>query len=188
MSAESHQGSEQPRAYWRSLHKSREEILNVRAEMMRQRGKPAVVIDSTGRFLATPVLFFILLLTHVGWVVLNVGAFGVTPWDPPPFTLLATIASVEAPFIALLILMRQNRDSRIDELREEIDLQVVLHIEREVTRNLRLLDAIREKLDVKLDAIDGQEVLDEMKEELDPKQLMTYLRKHIEEAEGDHLG
>ena len=26
-------------------------------------------------------------------------------WDPPPFTLLATIASVEAPFLSVLVLL-----------------------------------------------------------------------------------
>lgn len=52
---------------------------------------------------------------------------------------LATIASVEAPFIALFVLMHQKRETNVEELRGEVELQVALHTEREVTMLLRLV-------------------------------------------------
>ena len=56
-------------------------------------------------------------------VVLNLPVFPwFRPWDPYPFILLATFASAEAAFIALLVLMYQRRNARISELREEVSL------------------------------------------------------------------
>ena len=109
---------------------------------------------------------------------------GVEPWDPYPFTFLATIASVEAPFISLLVLMRQHRDERIAELREEIDLQVSLHIEREVTAALRMLGEVQHALRVQT-RMDG-ETLQQMEQPLDAEHLMDHLEKHLDESEGEN--
>ncbi len=153
----------------------------MREEMTRRRSWLAAGIDRAGNLLAHPVFFTVLLAAHLGWVAANLGWIpGVPAWDPYPFMLLATIASAEAPFIALLILMRQHRDQRIDELREEVTLQVDLHVEREATKALRMLAAIHEKLGIETEA--GED-LDRMTEELDPRLLLEDLEERLEEAE-----
>lgn len=88
---------------------------------------------------------------------------------------------MEAPFIALLVLMRQHRDQRIDELREEVALQVDLHVEREATRILRMLARIQDRLEIETDAEDPY--LDRMMEELDPRHLLRDVEERLEEAE-----
>lgn len=169
------------------------EILNVRrrAEAERGRGRQAVVW--VGKVLARPAFFFALLLLHAGWVVANLpGWVPWPPWDPPPFTLLATIASVEAPFIALLILMRQEHDRRIAELREETALQVSFHAEREASAQLRLLVAIADRLGIeRLEEIaetEGEPRLDlaAMQRTLDPERLVEETRRQLEES-GEEL-
>ena len=162
----------------------KEEVLNVRAEMMKRRGPVGGIIDEIGRRLAHPPFFIALLLSHLLWIVLNVRLIpGLQPFDPYPFVFLATIASVEAPFIALLVLMRQHRDERVAELREEVDLQVSLHLERELTAGLRMLREIQQSLKVQTSVED--EALEHMQEPLDPEQLLEHLEKHLDEAEGE---
>ena len=83
------------------------------------------------------------------WITLNAGlAPGVAPWDPFPFVLLTGITSIEAIFLTLFILISQNRMSAAADRREELDIQVNLLTEHELTRALRLLDAIATKLGI----------------------------------------
>src|SRR5688500_16456271 len=58
-----------------------------------------------------------------GWILWNVGLLGFPPIDPFPFGLLTMIVSLEAIFLSIFVLMTQNRESSIAELREEVTLQ-----------------------------------------------------------------
>ena len=165
----------------------KDEVLNVRAQMMKRRGVVGGLIDEVGRRLSHPPFFIGLLLVHLLWVVPNTGVIpGLEPWDPYPFTFLATVASVEAPFISLLVLMRQHRDERVAELREEIDLQVSLHLEREVTAGLRMLREIQQSLNVQTQV--DPESLEHMQKPLDAEHLLDHLEKHLDQAEGEKEG
>ncbi len=158
-----------------------EEILNVRLETAKRQGRLADVVDSVGRILADPVFFTLFLGAHVGWVVCNLPFMPWSPWDPYPFMLLATIASVEAPFIALLVLMHQHRQERINELRDEVMLQIDLHVERKASMTLRMLDELYRKLGHE----PNHDGLDRLKHDLDPRQLMEDIRDELEKAEGE---
>lgn len=178
-SAPSHDGqSSQPK----EGSQAGDEILNVRGEVAKRRKALPALVDRIGRYLAHPYFFLGFLVFHLGWIVLNLRLWPWQPWDPYPFTFLATIASAEAPFLALLVLMFQQRSARIDELRGEIDLQVCLHIEREISMSLRLLQELQEKLQV--DSQQDREQVERMKEYLDPQRLMSDIRRELEVAEG----
>lgn len=186
MATQRHFGRTQPSSqHWQQIGKSAEEILNVRTEMARRRRRLSVLIDWLGGILAHPAFFLVLLTTHLLWIVLNLPLYPwFKPWDPYPFTFLATVTSAEAPFIALLVLMSQRRDSRIDELREEIALQVSLHVERQTTMTLRLLDEIQQQLQIRTQQ--DREALDHMQQNLDPQNLMYRLRGDLQKAEGNN--
>lgn len=171
-------------AYWKNIGRNAGEVLNVRTEATRSRSALAAAIDATGRILAHPAFFVCLLASHLVWIGLNLPLFPwFKPWDPYPFTFLATLASAEAPFIALLVLMHERRESRIGELREEISLQVSLHVERELSMALRLLRESHQAMRVPSEQ-DGDK-LDTMCAELDPRSLMYDLRRDLREAEGE---
>lgn len=163
------------------LGKSAEDILNVRLEIASHQSRMADLIDGIGRVLAHPIFFVGLFASHVLWVGVNLPTVPWAPWDPYPFTFLATVASVEAPFIALLILVYQRRDRRIAELREEIDLQVTLHVERKTAMALRMLEELEKKVGIETD----HDALDRLKKDLDPEHLMQDIRERLKEAEGD---
>ena len=93
------------------------------------------------------------LLLHVVWfgvwVSTNVGLIpGVTPFDPFPFPFLTMTVSLEAIFLALFVLASQNRLARQSDKRSQLDLQVNLLAEREMTAVLQLLRDIASHLDV----------------------------------------
>jgi uncharacterized membrane protein len=111
------------------------------------------------------------------WIAANVGIFKVSPFDPFPFGLLTTIVSLEAIFLSTFVLVSQNRDAAIAERREELDLQIDLLSEHEITRILQLVDAIAQHLNVKLDDVPGD--LQELKSETSPAEILNELdRKH----------
>ena len=94
------------------------------------------------------------LLLHVVWFLVwipwNIGLFGLRPFDPYPFGLLTMVVSLEAIFLAIFVLMTQQRESAIAELREEMSLQVGLRLEEEVTKTLQLVAGLYTRMGHKL--------------------------------------
>jgi uncharacterized membrane protein len=90
-------------------------------------------------FLILNAAFFII------WLLINTGSLGLLPFDPYPFTLLTTLVSLEAIMLAIFVLMSQNRASRVDDLREEVDLQINVISEKELTKIMKLLAVLMEK-------------------------------------------
>src|SRR3989344_8811363 len=77
---------------------------------------------------------FILLnvFVFVAWILINTNQIkSIPPFDPFPFSLLTTIVSLEAIILAVFVLMSQNRNIKVDDLREETHLQLNLISERE---------------------------------------------------------
>ena len=73
------------------------------------------------------------------WIAWNTGLLGLKRFDPYPFGLLTMVVSLEAIFLSIFVLMAQQRESAIAELREELGLQVSLRVEQEVTKTLQLV-------------------------------------------------
>lgn len=114
-------------------------------------------------FLGTNVFFFLF------WILVNTGVVPIFPIiDPFPFFLLTTFVSLEAILLAIVVLVSENRAARVAELREEIDFQVNVQAEREITKMLTMLDEIRAALKIrpKNDA-----ELEEMKRTIDVERL-----------------
>jgi uncharacterized membrane protein len=82
------------------------------------------------------------------WTVANAGWIpGLPQWDDS-FVLLATIASVEAIFLSTFVLIAQNRMATIADRRADLDLQISLLAEHEVTRIAEMVGRIAEHLDI----------------------------------------
>lgn len=80
------------------------------------------------------------------WIPINLGWFeGIKPFDPFPFGLLTMAVSLEAIALAIIVLISQNRASRIGDLREEIDLQINTMAEEEITKIIKLQLMLLEK-------------------------------------------
>jgi uncharacterized membrane protein len=86
-------------------------------------------------------------LLVVVWVAVNIGWTPLKAFDPT-FVILATIASVEAIFISTFILIAQNRAAEAADRRADLDLQISLLSEHEVTQLIRLVSRIAEQLGI----------------------------------------
>ena len=84
------------------------------------------------------------------WIAINVGLMpGVLPFDPYPFSFLTLVVSLEAIFLAIFVLMSQNRAAEKDRLAAEQDFQVNLKSElmlEELMRKSRGRDDQIEKI------------------------------------------
>jgi len=86
------------------------------------------------------------------WLLLNTGRFGIAPFDPYPYGLLTMIVSLEAIFLSTFVLISQNRISEESDRRADLDLHIGLLNEAELTRVLKMLHAIQEKMGIECDA------------------------------------
>src|SRR3990167_7417846 len=98
---------------------------------------------------STPFLISHILI-FAGWIVVNLGYTpSIEIFDPFPFGLLTMVVSLEAIFLAIFILVSQNRSSYISTLRDEVHLGVNLIAEEEITKILEVLADIRKEMGIK---------------------------------------
>jgi uncharacterized membrane protein len=113
------------------------------------------------------------------WIAWNTGLLGLVPFDPFPFGLLTMVVSLEAIFLSIFVLMAQQRESAIAELREELGLQVSLRVEQEVTKTLQLVAGLYTRMGHR---VGDDPELHRMLEPLDVKQIERELLAQIEAA------
>lgn len=116
------------------------------------------------------------LATFGAWIVVNLKWIpGIPAWDPS-FVILAMVASVEAIFLSTFVLITQNRMAATAERRAQLDLQINLLAEHEVTKLIRMVAAIADRLEV--DTESGPEI-EELKSDIAPEAVLD----EIESAE-----
>ena len=104
------------------------------------------------------------------WIFINTGLVpGVAPFDPFPFPFLTMSVSLEAIFLALFVLESQNRLAKLSDHRANLDLQVNLLAEREMTAALQLLSDIARHL--KVDTSVSREQLNDLIKTTDVERL-----------------
>lgn len=129
----------------------------------------------TTRF-GTIWFFNVNALFFVGWIVVNLGLIpGIPPFDAYPFGMLTMVVSLEAIFLSIIVLISQNRAARIADLREEVDFQVNVQAEREITEIIRMLDGIQHNLGIEHDNPDSKW----MQSELDLRELERRIEREI---------
>lgn len=124
-------------------------LAEVRRQMDSGRTMQDRVADLITAFSGSMAFLYFHVAWFGGWIVLNMQWFGLTPFDPYPFGLLTMIVSLEAIFLSTFVLISQNRISSISDERSDLDLHIDLLAEYEITKILRLADAIADKLGAK---------------------------------------
>src|SRR3954453_20708301 len=103
------------------------------------------------------------------WIVANLRWIpGVPVWDPS-FVILAMVASVEAIFLSTFVLITQNRMAATAERRAQLDLQINLLAEHEVTKLIRMVSAIADHLNIETER--GPEI-EELKSDIAPEAVL----------------
>ena len=101
--------------------------------------------DAVTRFTGSLTFVAVHLAVFGTWVLVNSGLLPVPAFDPS-FVILATVASVEAIFLSTFVLISQNRMQALADERADLDLQVSLLAEHEITRLITLVQAMAEKM------------------------------------------
>lgn len=125
--------------------------------------------DAITRFSGSMTFVYIHAAWFTAWVFVNLGWMGLPKFDPYPFGLLTLIVSLEAIFLSTFVLLSQNRQAAVADQRADLDLQINLLAEYEVTRILTLVDRIADKLGID-DCKDPE--LRELEKDVEPDELL----------------
>lgn len=107
------------------------------------------------------------------WVVWNSGLLPLKKFDES-YVMLAMAASVEAIFLSTFVLITQNRMAALAEQRAELDLQISLLAEHEITRMMHLVIEIGEKLGI--DGVNDPD-LEQLKKDVHPERVLDRIEK-----------
>jgi uncharacterized membrane protein len=151
---------------------------NIRAlQLRRQRGEKDATVEeriaeAITRFAGSMPFVYLHLAFFGFWIVANLGLVpGVPAWDPS-FVVLAMVASVEAIFLSTFVLISQNRMAAAADKRADLDLQISLLAEHEVTRLVTLVSGIADRIGVKTEADPD---LEEITEDVAPEAVLDEL-------------
>ncbi len=158
------------------VHRNIAALIEVRARNERARSTSDRIVDGIARFCGSLKFVWIHAAILVAWITINLELVPFVPaFDPFPFVMLAAAASVEAIFLSTFILISQNRMQRLAEKRAELDLQINLLAEHEITRLIELSERIARKLGVEVE----ESELEELERDVAPEAVLD----QIEESE-----
>ncbi|HEX2220821.1 MAG TPA: DUF1003 domain-containing protein [Gemmatimonadales bacterium] len=156
---------------------------NIRALVEREREQERArslqnrIADAITQFAGSMRFVYLHLLLYGAWIVINLGLLPIRPFDPT-FVVLAMVASVEAIFISTFVLISQNRMAALADRRADLDLQISLLAEHEVSRVIALVTSIAERLGIE-EARDPE--LEELARDVEPAQVMDRISEEKQE-------
>ena len=150
-------------------------VVEERRQTDRRRPLQERVADAITRLAGSMAFVYLHVVVFGLWILVNLGWIPGPVFDPE-FIVLAMFASVEAIFLSTFVLITQNRMAALADKRAELDLQVSLLAEHEVTRLIRLVRAMAARMGI--DEARAPEI-DELARDVAPERVM----KRVEEEE-----
>ena len=149
-------------------------IIALRRKADKERNLQDRIADVITEFSGRTVFVYLHVIWFAAWILMNDGYYGVKPFDPFPYGLLTMIVSLEAIFLSTFVLISQNRLSQEADRRADLDLHIGLLTEHELTRALKMLDAIQHKLGIAHDD-DGE--LADLEMETKPEDVLAEIER-----------
>ncbi|MDP3274992.1 MAG: DUF1003 domain-containing protein [Deltaproteobacteria bacterium] len=131
-----------------ALARNIEALRERRRRDQEQAGLQTKLAGAVTAFTGSMTFVYVHLVILFGWIGVNAGFVHALPRFDPTFVILATAASVEAIFLSTFVLISQNRAAEAADRRADLDLQINLLSEHEVTRLITLTAEIAKKLGV----------------------------------------
>src|SRR4051812_38792391 len=157
-------------------------LVEIREHMDRRKSAQDRIADWVTWFSGSMIFVYIHLAWFGVWLAINLGFTGLKPFDPYPFNLLTMIVSLEAILLATFVLISQNRISEIADQRADLDLQINLLAEYEITRVLTIVDAIADHLGLE---VGHDPETDELKSEVSPEIVIEEMEQRKSELLGN---
>jgi uncharacterized membrane protein len=131
--------------------------------------------DAITRFTGSMLFVYIHLAIFGFWIIANLHWVpGIPAWDES-FVVLAMVASVEAIFLSTFVLITQNRMAAAADKRADLDLQISLLAEHELTKVATLLSEMARHMGVRT-KVEGE--LEEVKQDVAPDAVLDQLEKN----------
>jgi uncharacterized membrane protein len=156
-------------------------LVEIRNHMEQRKSTQDRIADWVTWFSGSMAFVYIHLVWFGIWIAINLGWTGMKPFDPYPFSLLTMIVSLEAIMLATFVLISQNRISEIADQRADLDLQINLLAEYEITRVLTLVDAIANHLGLE---VGHDPEVDELKSDVSPEIVLEEMEEKKHEKGG----
>lgn len=164
----------------KSISQNEQSVKSIKAKANEKRSFIEIVIDRTTALFGSHIFLFANVLVFIAWIVINTGLIpGVKPFDKFPFSLLTTAVSLEAIIVSILVLTSQNRASKVADLREEVQLQVNVLTEEEITRIMWMLVLLLQKNGI---PIPEDKRLQELLRDTDIENIEKSMAKQIEKS------
>jgi uncharacterized membrane protein len=133
------------------------------------------VSDAITRFTGSMAFVYLHGILFIVWIWGNLAVGPKRAVDGYPFPLLNLTVSLEAIFLSTFVLVSQNRTQATSDDRDDLDLQVNLLAEYEITRSLRLIKAMAEKMGIE-EAEDPE--LEELGTAIKPQSILKEMDAH----------
>ena len=167
-----------PSAFKRRLRSRRQVIESFEAKANSSRTVAERIADFMTTKFGSMAFLCANTLLFLFWILINTNQIpAIRQFDPFPFGLLTTMVSLEAIFLSIIVLMSQNRASKIDDIRDEIDLQITTIAEEEITKMMELQVMILKKQGIDISA---DQELQQMLEPTDTNRIEKELEKQLE--------
>lgn len=113
-------------------------------------------VERLSRFIGRPACLVTILGFFSLWVGGNLLApfVGLNAFDPPPFALLEGVLTFFALMMTAIVLIAQNRQSKLEQQHTHLGLQVNLLTEQKVTKLIHLIEELRRDLPMVKDRLD----------------------------------
>jgi uncharacterized membrane protein len=169
--------SADPRAQPRStrlVERNIAALLAQRRKDEKQLGWQEKLADRVTAFAGSMLFVWLHLGIYTAWIIINLGWTPGVPRFDPSFVILAMEASVEAIFLSTFILITQNRMQAQADRRADLNLQISLLAEHEVTRLVQMVSEIAKRMDL---PVARQPDIEELKQDVHPEQVLETLEQ-----------
>ena len=160
----------QPKSLSSALKRNIEALEERRRQEAATATRQERLAEAITSFTGSMQFVYLHLALYAAWILINLGVLPGLPKFDPSFVILAMEASVEAIFLSTFVLISQNRTAAAADKRANLDLQINLLAEHELTKLTEVVTAIAARLDVRLDA-----EIDEVKKDIAPEAVLDEL-------------
>lgn len=173
------ESGEPNRAMARVVERNIQALIDRERENKQRLGLQNRIADAITAFTGSMTFVYLHLLIFGAWIVINLGWTPLPQFDPS-FVVLAMVASVEAIFLSTFVLISQNRMQREADRRADLDVQISLLTEHEVTKLITLVDLIAQAVKVERPA--QLRELQELEQDVAPEQVLDKIEEEQHRA------
>jgi uncharacterized membrane protein len=140
--------------------------------------------ERIGGFVGRPAFLIVILLFVSLWAAVNLALprWGRPMFDEPPFIWLQGILGLAALLTTAVVLIKQNRVSKLEEQRDHLDLKITLLIEQKTAKLIDLVEELRRDLPNVKDRHDSSAVV--LQQALKPEAVLAALDEKVIAPDG----